>query len=110
MLVAGQVLVEAYSVLTRLPAPHRLSAEAAGTVLDGMADAGTVTTLDGAELRSFLSRCVQNGITGGQTHDAVIATCATAARADVLLTFNARHFPQVLAVDLRVVVPGERTA
>jgi len=54
-----------------------------------------------------LARAPAQGIAGGQTYDAVIATCARLAGADTLLTFNARHFRWLAHPGLTVVVPGE---
>jgi predicted nucleic acid-binding protein len=109
--VAGPALVETYAVLTRLPSPHRLSAQDAYTLLEAnFLGGGDLATLDGATYRTLLSRAPAEGISGGQTYDAVIAECGVAAGADTLLTFNARHFQRLSGRGLAIVVPGERPA
>jgi hypothetical protein len=44
-------------------------------------------------------------IAGGQVYDLVMATCARAAQADTLLTFNLRHFERLGGDGLTVVAP-----
>ena len=41
----------------------------------------------------------------GQTYDVVIAACARKARANVLLTFNEKHFAPFAGDDLEIIVP-----
>src|SRR5262245_45928273 len=72
MLVAGPALVEAYAVLTRLPAPHRLAASDAAALLDAnFVEQGRIVTLDAAAYRTLVRRAPGDGITGGRTYDAV---------------------------------------
>ena len=109
MIVAAPALVEAYAVLTRLPAPHRLSAADALAVLEASFMGATrVIALDGRSYRALLRRAPRESITGGRTYDAVIAECALRARAAALLTFNVGHFAEFAARGLEIVVPGGR--
>ena len=105
MSVAGQALIEAYSVLTRLPSHHRLSPSDAAALLGANFLGEAVVSLDAAAYREIVSRLSAEGVRGGQAYDAVIAACARAAGAEALLTFNARHFVGLVERDLRVVVP-----
>lgn len=104
---AAHALAESYAVLTRIPAPHRLSPADALALLEGnFIDGAKVVALDAAGYRSLLRRAGRDGISGGRTYDAVIAECALKAKAATLLTFNARHFADLEAAGVRVVVPG----
>lgn len=104
---AAHALAEAYAVMTRLPAPHRLSPANALALIEGnFGESARVTALNAAEYRSLLRGAAREGIAGGRTYDAVIAECAQKARADVLLTFNAAHFAHLEAAGVRVVVPA----
>jgi predicted nucleic acid-binding protein len=77
MLVPGPALIEAYAVLTRLPAPHRLAADDARALLDSnFLELGRVVALDAGAYRTLVRRAAGDGITGGRTYDAVIAGCA----------------------------------
>jgi predicted nucleic acid-binding protein len=106
MVVAAPALVEAYSVLTRLPQPRRLPPVQALEILDAGFVAGRrVEALEAAEYLSVLRRAATERIAGGRIYDAVIAACARAAGVDVLLTFNERHFAPFADERLAVVVP-----
>jgi predicted nucleic acid-binding protein len=67
--------VETYSVLTRLPAPHRVDATIAATVLDERLPA-TYATLDASKYAKAPARLATAGISGGATYDGLIALTA----------------------------------
>jgi predicted nucleic acid-binding protein len=84
----AQCAVETYSVLTRLPPPHRAPAD---VVVRFLAERfpDDYLLLDSAALKALLRTLPSLGITGGATYDAVIG--ATAARAGAtLLSFDRR--------------------
>jgi len=106
MLMAGPALIESYAVLTRLPAPHRLSPLDAFTLLETNFMRAKIIALDGAAYRTLLRRAADDEIVGGQTYDAVIAGCVLKSKADALLTFNEGHFSGLAERGIAVVVPG----
>lgn len=107
MVVAGPALVETYSVLTRLPAPHRLAAEDAVSVLRANFIGGArIVVLAPKEYRALLLDAPARGISGGRIYDAIIAECALRAKVSVLLTFNEPHFVGFEQRGLQIVVPG----
>lgn len=86
-MVPAHVLVETYSVLTRLPAPHRIAPAVAGQVLSGLRR-GLLTLPEAAHV-VLITRLAQAGIRGGAVYDALVA--ATARHHDVpLLTADRR--------------------
>jgi predicted nucleic acid-binding protein len=90
--VAAHAIIEAYAVLTRLPAPHRLApADAWALVKANFVEPATVVALNALAYITLLDRLASSGIGGGRSYDAVIAVSASQARADALLTFNPRH-------------------
>jgi predicted nucleic acid-binding protein len=92
LLVPVHSLVESYSVMTRLPSPHRLRPEIAYQLLhDSFGDARFVGSSP-RKAWTFLGECAAAGIAGGRVYDAVIASAAVEARASELLTFNPRDF------------------
>jgi predicted nucleic acid-binding protein len=106
MIVAGHSLIEAYAVLTRLPAPHRISAKDARTVLQASFIRNVKTIVLGASAyRSLLDFVSGAGISGGRVYDALIAATARQARAQTLVTFNGSHFEGVAGEGLQIVVP-----
>jgi len=91
--VSAQALAETYAVLTRLPAPHRLSAGDAWSLVEAnFVEGRKVVALDSAGYVTLLRELAKRGVGGGRTYDAVIAACAREAKAGALLTFNRRHF------------------
>lgn len=110
LVVAAPALVESYAVLTRLPAPHRLAAADARDLLEAnFLKRSLLVALSADEYRALIRRAPEGGVAGGQAYDATIAACARKARVAAVLTLNARHFPEALVGDIRVIVPGART-
>lgn len=108
LVVAGAAAVETYAVLTRLPAPYRLSARDAHSLISAsFLDSTDIVVLDGAGYRGLIDRALALDVSGATVYDLVIAECARAAGADSLLTFNARHFDRLADHALSVVVPDE---
>lgn len=106
MLVAAPALVEAYAVLTRLPQPHRLSPDDTLVLLEANFIKGTkVIALQVRSYQHLLRQAPKNRVAGGQTYDAVIATCAIDGKASTLLTFNASDF-LFAAKQIDIIVPG----
>ena len=70
-------LVESYAVLTRLPAPHALSAAVAGTLLGAWFPAEKILVPSRKLAASIVPRLVDAGIDGGRTYDALIALTAS---------------------------------
>ncbi len=108
LVVAGSCLVEAFAVLTRLPPPHRLTAESAATLLvANFASSGLeLIALQAQNHVELLRTAPERGVVGGAIYDAVILACAVAAGVDDLLTFNDRHFRRMATQGIEIVVPG----
>jgi predicted nucleic acid-binding protein len=81
--VPAHVLVETFSVLTRLPPPHRAPAEIVAAFL-GTRLTGLPLTLPAREYRGLVRSVVAAGLTGGAIYDALIAATARAAGATLL--------------------------
>jgi predicted nucleic acid-binding protein len=104
LLMPLSVLIESYSVLTRLPAPYRLRPEVAYELLHDSFAGARVISVSPATAWTFLQNCVETGTVGGRVYDAVIASAAITAGASELLTFNARDF-EVFRDRIAIVVP-----
>jgi len=84
----AQCAVETYSVLTRLPPPHRAPADVVWEFLAARFPEEYLA-LDSASLKALLKKLPGLGITGGAAYDAVIG--ATAAHVGAtLLSFDRR--------------------
>ena len=78
-----QCALETYSVLTRLPAPHR---SPAGVVRDFLRARfpAPLLRLTPAGYRAFILNLVERNISGGAAYDALVAATAAAASADLV--------------------------
>ena len=76
-------VLEIYSVLTRLPSPHRVSTE---LVRDFMASRfpQPYLRLEEAEFRAFVAGLADRGVAGGAVYDALVAVTAAAHGAELL--------------------------
>jgi predicted nucleic acid-binding protein len=86
--IPGHVALEAYSVLTRLPAPHRAPAGQVSRFLEA-AFREPWLTLPSQDLAPLIDRLVDLRITGGGIYDALIG--ATALRAGATLVTRDRR-------------------
>ena len=107
LVVAGPSLIEAYSVLTRMPPPRRLSPSAALGLLtpNFLSERIETIVLPAEAYHSLILGAPARGIAGGRIYDAVIVACALAGRVDTLLTFNERHFRSLVDGSIQIVVP-----
>lgn len=83
--------LETYSVLTRLPAPHRASAAVVREFLQTRF-AKPYLRLSAPAFRDFVLELPDRGVTGGAAYDALVAAVAAAYRAE-LVTCDRRAAP-----------------
>lgn len=93
--VPAHVLVESYSVLTRLPAPFRLAPTVAADLLARLP--GTLLALSGERHADMLVRLAAADVKGGATYDGLVGATAV-AHSRVLLTLDRRALPTYEAV------------
>jgi predicted nucleic acid-binding protein len=75
--------VETYSVLTRLPPPHRVAPVAVRAYLTNLTSSDFLT-LDANSHRGLLDRLAEHAISGGATYDALVGFTAKATGATLL--------------------------
>lgn len=99
-------LIEAYSVLTRMPRPLRMSPANAFDLLDrtfrGKAE---IASLEGEAGFDLLAGFRDREIAGGTVYDALIAEAAHRAGARSLVTLNRQHFERLAPEGLEIVEP-----
>jgi predicted nucleic acid-binding protein len=76
----AQVMIESYSVLTRLPPPHRAPAEVVGAFLAARFPAVPLA-LPGSAQRALVQLAMRSGLVGGAIYDALVAATAKHAGA-----------------------------
>ena len=74
--IPSHVLVESFSVLTRLPAPHRLAGDVAQRLLAARFAARDVVVASATLQRSIVERAAGVGLEGGSVYDALVALVA----------------------------------
>ncbi len=108
LIIGAPALAETFAVLTRLPPPHRVSPHVAAQLIDAnfMRANLDIVSLGVDHFVDLIRTAPQRGIAGGRVYDAVILSCAMAAGASALLTFNERHFRSLAHSDIEIVVPS----
>ena len=81
--IIGHCALETYSVLTRLPAPHRATAPLVRQFLRERFPHAYLR-LSANAYRSFVLQLPERGIEGGATYDALIAATALDANAELV--------------------------
>lgn len=87
-------LAEVYSTLTRMPGKHRISGEQAMLFIDDIRERLSIIALTGDEYADALQEFSALGIVGGATYDALLARCAIKVQAQVIYSWNGRHYGQ----------------
>ncbi|MGQ0744865.1 MAG: type II toxin-antitoxin system VapC family toxin [Acidimicrobiales bacterium] len=75
--IPAHCAMESYSVLTRLPAPYRVSPATAFAYLDQWFSQPLLTLAEN-EVRGLLRRLADATIAGGAVYDGLVGTCAAA--------------------------------
>lgn len=75
-----------------MPGKHRISAEQAMLFIGSIRERLSIIALTGDEYAEALQAASGLGIVGGGIYDAMLAHCAVKARAEVIYTWNARHY------------------
>jgi len=105
LVTAAHALVETYAVLTRLPAPHRVSPSDAWTLIrTNFVTPAKLTALPAARHAALLETLAAQAVSGGRAYDALISATFERALPVDLLTLNPRHFDA--RAGLTVVEPG----
>ena len=85
-------LVEVYSTITRMPGKHRVSSEQAMLFIHGVRERLLVVALGGNDYSDALTAAAALGIVGGGIYDAMLAHCALKAKAEIIYSWNTRHY------------------
>ncbi len=96
---AAHSLAELYAATTRLPGKHRLSGEQALLFLDDVRQRLALVALSADEYWSTLKDAAVAGIVGGAVYDALLCRCAMKVNAELIYTWNVKHF-QLLSPEI----------
>jgi predicted nucleic acid-binding protein len=100
-----QAWLETFSVITRLPSPYRVDAATARSALNGILDNAVLVCASPSAASSAVDAVMASGAAGSRVYDALIAYSAHEAGAEIMLTWNAKHFKDILPPGLSAVEP-----
>ena len=105
LIIPAPALVDAYSILTRLPAQHRLAHADAYHLLRSSFGAARLAGLATRDTWSLLRRWSVAPIGGSDVYDVQVVEAARAAGAKTLLTFRRREIEKLGVSGIEVVEP-----
>lgn len=105
LIIPAPALIEAYAMLTRLPAQHRLSHADAYHLLRTSFSSARVTAMRTTATWPMLRRWSVAPIGGGDAFDALIVDTAREAGAKTLLSFRRKELERFAGAGLEVVEP-----
>lgn len=101
--IPAHALLESYSVLTRLPAPHRLAPDVVSSLIAGWFPPERIFVPSAALARSVVGRLAAAGIGGGASYDALVGLTAAEHGAELrtrdrraAVTYDALSVPHSL--------------
>ena len=101
---SAHTLAEVYSGLTSMPPPHRVSAERAMPFVTDLR-----AQLTPVEVFKVICDLASSGVVGGAVYDGLIAQCALKAKADIIYSWNIRHFQRLgPEIERRLRVPAQQ--
>ena len=90
-------IAELYATATRLPGKHRLSGEQVMLFLENVRERLAIVTLTAEDYYVAVKEAAAAGIVCGTIYDALLARCAMKAGAEIIYTWNQKHFQQFSA-------------
>lgn len=100
-------MLEAFSVLTRLPPPYRASAAPVREAIQVLASHAELVGVTPSDCLEAMNRLESQSLGGGAIYDAAIAVAASRAGASLFLTLNLRDHLRVAPPSLRIAHPSE---
>ena len=101
-ILAENVLLEAFAVLSRAPKPTGIHPSEAVRALHDLFGQATTAPIPRGLALEAIRHTFDRGFAGGRVYDAAIALAAYEAGAQLLLTWNVKHFISVAPVGLEV--------
>ncbi len=89
---ALHTLAELYSSLTALPLQPRISPYEALVFMQEVRDRLTLVALNSDEYFTVIQDVAERGLTSGKVYDALLLACAAKSGAQVIYTWNLKHF------------------
>jgi len=88
-------VAELYSGMTALPVRPVIPPEQVLLFVQEVRDRLTLVTLQEEEYVSAISNAAERGFTSGRIYDALLLTCAAKVKAEIIYTWNIKHFRMI---------------
>jgi predicted nucleic acid-binding protein len=89
---ALHTLAEVYAGMIALPVKHPISTDQALLFVQEVRQRCTIVTLGEEEYFDTIARASERGFASGRIYDALILRCAAKVKAEVIFTWNLKHF------------------
>ncbi len=92
---ALHTLAEVYASMTALPVKDVIPPDQALLFVQEVRDRLSVITLSESEYYETIQQAGERGFTSGRIYDALLLACAAKAKAEVIYTWNVKHFKAI---------------
>jgi predicted nucleic acid-binding protein len=92
---ALHTLAEVYASMTALPVKNVIPPDQALLFVQEVRDRFNIVTLDEGEYYTTIQQAAERGFTSGRIYDALLLRCAVKVRAEVVYTWNLKHFKAI---------------
>ena len=89
---ALHTLAEVYATMTALPVKDVIPPDQALLFVGEVRDRFTVVALDEDEYYETIRQAAERGFASGRIYDALLLRCAAKVKAEVIYTWNVKHF------------------
>jgi predicted nucleic acid-binding protein len=89
---ALHTLAEVYASMTALPVKNVIPPDQALLFVQEVRDRFSIVTLSEGEYYATIQLAAERGFTSGRIYDALLLQCAAKVRAEVIYTWNLKHF------------------
>jgi predicted nucleic acid-binding protein len=92
---AAHTLAEVYATMTALPVKDVIPPDQALLFVQEARDRCKVVTLTDDEYYATIQQAAARGLTSGRVYDALLLRCAAKVKAEVIYTWNLKHFRMI---------------
>jgi predicted nucleic acid-binding protein len=92
---AAHTLAEIYATMTALPVKPVIPPEQALLFVEEVRKRLSLVSLEPEEYYETIRRAADGGLTSGRIYDALLMSCAAKTKAEVIYTWNLKHFHSI---------------
>ena|SRR5580704_7011934 len=92
---AAHTLAEVFATMTALPMKEMIPPDQALLFVEEIRDRFTIVTLTEDEYYGTIEQAAGRGLTSGRIYDALLLRCAAKVKAEVIYTWNLKHFRSI---------------